>query len=245
MHDISNVNDHGTVYLDPFDKLSFNELLQNINSIDFEFYNENVAAISYENSGYILINQVKNFTVLCDNVENDIIYSRVVDSGGLNIFTQRLQYNTGFEIIVLASQIFNAPINVTIEYTDKYHLDPGFWKSIIMSITVFASEPPRFSNELQDVQVSSCSKTTIILPDVTDPDSTEFTIVLHASTPEWIKLIDSKTLSVDPENVDFTQDMHEVRVTFLLKDDSEAIQRTSFNLLFNLSEIAPFPAKYR
>mmetsp|Transcript_1687 Transcript_1687/g.2115 ORF Transcript_1687/g.2115 Transcript_1687/m.2115 type:complete len:202 (-) Transcript_1687:322-927(-) len=138
-------------------------------------------------------------------------------------------------VIVMASELSQTPLDITIQYTDKYHLDAGLWKNLTMSVTVFPSEPPRFAVEPADTAASVCSRTNVTLPEVVDPDSEHFTIALDPSTPGWIRLVDDKTLSVD-----FTLDMQRVRVTFVLTDDSGAYFRPSFDLLFDVSGIAGF-----
>ena len=68
--------------------------------------------------------------------------------------------------------------NFVLTFSDSYHSDPKYQKSIDIQVNIFLSEPPRFLNGLSNLTVNMWSVYYSDLPDAFDPENNTFTIKL-------------------------------------------------------------------
>ena len=221
-------------------------LLNDINAIStsvydayFQFTNTNIEIISYNPNSYVVFNQLKLLNFTLSDQENDELFIKIVDSGLLNIYIQRLPSNTEFQLAVMALDTTNSNQTVVLQYTDAYHQDPSSWKNLTISIVVYPTEPPRFASQLNDVMVSACDNFSIKLPEVVD-DSESFWIELDPSTPSWITLIGNSSLTIDALDANLNKAQTVLLVTFKLRDDSGAVVHPQLKLLIDTSMLFMF-----
>ena len=103
-----------------------------------------------------MFNKLKLFNFTFSDQENDELMIKIIDSGLLNLYIQRLQSKSMFQLAVMAFDTSNSNQTIVLQYTDAYHNDTNSWKNLTISIVVYPSEPPRFISQLNDVVVSIC-----------------------------------------------------------------------------------------
>ena len=111
--------------------LTNNNFYYALNSSSFVFLNQNADIVETSLSFYLIANATKNFSLLFYDQEGDSVQLKIIDNKGLNIFIQKLNY-TSFNMIFGCEFLSNAAIDVTLEYTDKYHTDAEYWKQIVL-----------------------------------------------------------------------------------------------------------------
>ena len=111
--------------------LTNNDFYFALNSSSFVFLNQNVDIVETSLSFYLIANVTKNFSLSFYDQEGDSVQLKTIDNKGLNIFIQKLNY-TSFNMIMGCDFLSNAAIDVTLEYTDKYHTDAEYWKQIVL-----------------------------------------------------------------------------------------------------------------
>ena len=179
-------------------KDSINTSLYTTTSISlFYLENSNWELASNLEDWYIVLNLFKNYTVSFNDKENDQIMIKIIDDGGLNIAVHSIN-NKSFDFEIQWRNIVIKSAQLSFNYTDKYHTDPYSWIAVNIIVNVYASEPPRFVDPIQDIVRGTCFPQQYIqeLPNITDPDSTSFTSSFGNEAPSWMKIIDNKEVSI-------------------------------------------------
>ena len=133
----------------------FSKLSSNLQIVKFKFTNSMPAVISYSQNAYVIVNQLKNFTINFSDIEQDNVFVSIVNPGTLNAYVQMNQSDSTCLLIVQADQGINTQTRVELKYTDSYHQDAQFWQNITIPIDIFASNPSEYTNPMQNVSVSA------------------------------------------------------------------------------------------
>ena len=109
------------------------------------------------------------------------------DSSIVNLFLQ--SYNTS-----------DNPVQLTLQYTDTYHDDAIFYKSITYDIYLFAVDPPTFTRELQGINATRWIDYTFNLPLVSDVNNLDWKVSL-VDSPSWISLNSNNSIFLSLSNI--------------------------------------------
>ena len=74
-------------------------------------------------------------------------------------------------LFLQASTTSSKPVALLISYTDSYHKELSLWKNFTLNYNIFASEPPVFVTNLEDIKLDRWHSKTIQLPQFYDPDT--------------------------------------------------------------------------
>ena len=215
----------------------YSNLSSNLQIVNFEFTNSMPAVVSYSQNAYVIVDQLKNFTINFSDIEQDNVLVSIVNPGTLNAYIQKNQSNSTYLLIVQADQGINTQTRVELKYTDSYHQDAQFWQNITIPIYIFASNPPEYTDPLQNVSVSAWAWLNVTLPTAADPDGDMFTTNLSESTPDWIKLLNSTTLSVWPGSSNLSKSLTVQPLSIVLVDSTGAQSTNTFYINVNTSEL--------
>ena len=162
------------------------------NSSLFNFDNDNWILNSTQIIRYVIIDQAKSFTLSFYDKENDTIYLKLIDSENLSVFIQR-QSNSTFSLMVMWNDISISHPTIKLKYTDKYHQNDKLWIEADITVNVFPTEPPQFTNDLSNLIVNLWMKDQYVyeLPEISDPDSITFSVSLNDNSLNWIKIQES------------------------------------------------------
>ena len=227
--------------IEPFQIIDYSMFSSDQYLLSFEFTNENAHVSQFSSDAYVIINQLKNFTINFVDVEEDNILLKIVSSGSLNAYVQRYQSNNTFLLIVLADQGVNTETSITLNYTDSYHQDLQYWNNLTMNVFIYTSNPPQYVAQLQNVSISACSCANFSLPTATDQDGDSFSVSLDNSAPDWIKLIDMNTLFVCPPQSIIYKNMPSQLVNIVLLDATGAYSNNTFYVNVDTSMLVEFP----
>ena len=177
--------------------LTNNDFYYALNSSSFVFLNQNADIVETSLSFYLIANATKNFSLSFYDQEGDSVQLKTIDNKGLNIFIQKLN-SLKFNIIMGCDFLSNTAIDISLEYTDKYHTDAEYWKQIVLSVSIYASDPPYFAQPLDNLTINRWRQDDYLykLPDPIDPDGGSVTITLADGSPEWIQIYSNSYVSV-------------------------------------------------
>ena len=230
-----------TLNIEPFQIIDYSMYSSDQYLLLFEFTNENAHISQFNSDVYVVINQLKNFTLKFDDIEGDNILLKIVNFEFLNAYVQSYQSNNTFLLIVLADQGVNTETSITLNYTDSYHQDLQYWNSLTMNVFIYASNPPQYAVSLQNVSISACGCANFSLQTATDQDDDSFSVSLDNSAPDWIKLIDMNTLYVCPPQSIIYKNMPPQLVNIVLLDATEAYSNNTFYVNIDTSMLVEFP----
>ena len=223
--------------IEPFNALTNSAYFSDTYSITFEFTNLNANILNYEPNVYTVINKLKNFTISLIDTEGDNILLNIASPGSLNAYAQKNQSNSTYLLIVQADEGANTQTDIILKYTDSYHQDSKYWKNLTISVSIFASEPPRYDSPLNNIGISVCDWMKATLPTATDLDGDLFTVSVSESTPSWIKLINSNTLEICPRNADIEKSMTSEIGEIILLDSTNASSINIFEINIDTSPL--------
>ena len=72
-----------------------------------------------------------------------------------------------------------------------------------MQLYLFEVDPPSFASDLSTVNIDRWTNSTVILPNIIDPNNLSWSIELEIHTPQWITLKDDNTLLLNSANLSF------------------------------------------
>ena len=167
----------------------------NVISTDYSLFcfgNDNWALNNTQNDWYVIFGQSKTFSLSFYDKENDTIYLKLIDSENLSVFIQK-QNNSAFSLMVMWNDISISHSTIKLKYTDKYHQNDQFWIEADISVNVFPTEPPQFTNDISNLIVNLWMKDQYVyeLPEISDPDSITFSVSLNDNSLNWIKIQES------------------------------------------------------
>ena len=228
--------------IEPFQITDYSKFSSENYIISFEFVNSNTVISSFDPNVYVVVDELKNFTIKFSDVEGDNVLLNIASPGSLHAYAHIYQSNSTYLLIVQADQDANTLTSIVLTYTDFYHQDAIFWQSITMNVNIFASEPPKYATSLQNVTISACDWVNITLPTATDLDGDSFTTSFGYSVPDWIKLIDSGTLHVCPSQSNIQKGTPSQPVDIVLRDTTGAYTNNTFYVNLDTSMLVEFPA---
>ena len=154
------------------------------------FTNNNWKLIESNAEFYIIKDQLKNYTILFSDDENDKIYLSVINNNGVNTYAMTIN-STAFSLFMLSADENLTVAFITLAYYDKYHQDSSQWRFYNISINIYTSEPPKFSSNLENISINRCLSdyASHLLPSIVDPDNNDYEILLIDNSPKWVKII--------------------------------------------------------
>ena len=179
---------------------SFNDInlsyLMSTNSSMFNFENDNWALNNTQNDWYVISGKMKTFSLSFYDKENDTIYLKLIDSKNLDVFIQKRNSST-FSLMAMWNDISISHSTIKLKYTDKYHQDDQFWIEADITVNVFPTEPPQFASNPNNIIVNLWVKNQYVydLPEISDPDSTTFSVSLNDNSLNWIKIQESNVVN--------------------------------------------------
>ena len=228
--------------IEPFQIIDYSMFSSDKYLLSFEFTNENVHVYQFSSDAYVIINQLKNFTINFVDVEEDYILLNIKNYGSLYAHTERYQSdNNIFILTVLANQGVNTQTSIILNYTDSYHQDLQYWNYLTMNVFIFESNPPQYAVPLQNVSISACGCANFSLPTAIDQDGDSFNVNLNNSASDWIKLIDMNTLFVCPPQSSIYKNMLAQLVNIVLLDVTGAYSNNTFYVNIDTSMLVEFP----
>ena len=153
------------------------------------FVNDNCQIKSNLIDWYVIVKQIKNFSLSFYDKENDNVFVSLVDSGAWSVFVQA-QNTSIFRLIVMWDDSSVSQTTIILKYTDKYHQDAQYWVQVGINLNIFKSQSPIFANDLSPIQINlwDLQQLQVGFPEIIDVDSSLFNISLANSTADWIQI---------------------------------------------------------
>ena len=121
----------------------------------FTFTNSLPIYVSSNATNYLVLNQITIFTLSFNDIELDPIIVKISENNNINSFVQSVPNNPNLmNVLLMANSISDESNKLTIQYTDKYHNDVSYYKTIEFDLYLFNSDPPVFSQELQQLNAT-------------------------------------------------------------------------------------------
>ena len=154
------------------------------------FTNNNWVLIGSTTEWYLLQGQPKNYTIRFSDDEGDNIYLTAINSNGVNVYIRKIN-STAFSLIMNPSDDSSTTSEIDLAYYDRYHQDSSQWNYHNISLIIYASEPPKFSAQIEDIEINKCSTNFFrhLLPSIVDPDSSHFKVMFMDDSPKWIAIV--------------------------------------------------------
>ena len=154
----------------------------------FEFTNTPWEYLSSNATYYLILDKITVFALKFLDLEEDFIKIRVVENNNINSYAQlSVNDSSTINLYLQPNIISNKAVQLKLQYTDKYHDDPIFIKSITFDLYLFAVDPPYFSQELKNLSIIKWTDYSLNLPPVVDINNLEWSAAL-IDPPLWISL---------------------------------------------------------
>lgn len=174
--------------------------------------------------------KLANITFEFADQEDDVVKLKVIQNNHASSFVQSISNsNNKFALLLQAHESKDEPVEFALQYTDSYHQEAEFWANVTLSLYIFVSDPPVFSDELQPVSADRCSASVITLPPVVEPDGQNFSVSLSGDAPGWVTLLNETSLLLNTTDFRYSIEPN-VKVTVVLRDDTGAWSQHSFNV---------------
>ena len=170
--------------------------IQEVFSTDFEFTNQNWILSNTPLNWYLVINELKNYTLAFTDSERDIVSVKILSSEGINVFVKNSNSTSVLFLMQWEDDTVKSS-SLVISYTDNYHTSSVFWSQATINIAVYQSDPPYFVTPLDNLTVNlwSSEDYTYILPNVVDPKNYSVTIEIADNAYNWIQIVDNSKVS--------------------------------------------------
>ena len=211
------------------------------NFVSFNFINKNWELVSSPTDIFVIVNKVNTFDVIFSDEENDNIIMKIVDSAGLGVYIKTIN-TTYFQVYLNCENESIKSATLVFSSTDIYHTDATYWHNFSVNVNVFLSEPPEYTQLIQNITINKCSKTLVtqVLPSIVDPDSSLFEISFAEQVPSWIYIstLTESGLNNYYINVDWTSENSwqsysiSMPLTVVLSDNSGAWTKYPFSINF-------------
>ena len=93
--------------------------------------------------------------------------------------------------MVLCDSCSKSQSSIKLKFTDKYHQDNQYWIQTEINVNIFATEPPQFVTNLENIIVNLWNNDQNVykLPEISDIDSRSFNVSLAKDIPNWIHIL--------------------------------------------------------
>ena len=204
-------------------------------SSTFEFINSPWLFISSNASYYLITDRITVFTFIFHDMEGDFININISQNNEISSYSQPIPNNSSLvNLILQANNVSLEPVKLVIQYTDSYHNDPIFYKSITLGLYLFSAEPPTFSQELPQINATRCKDYTVQLPSIVDVNNFTSTVNLIDS-PSWVSLISNSLIYLNTTNMN-QQISETTLVTIKITNSMNAWSK--YNLIINVEPIS-------
>ena len=143
---------------------------------------------------YLVVGEISIFMLNFTDEEGDNIIINANQNDFINSFVQSTNNPNQYKIRVQGNEVSNKPTYLTILYTDSYHQDSNFTKIMNLELYLFEADPPSFASDLPIVNIDRWTNSTVMLPNIIDPNNLSCSIELEMDTPQWITLKNNNTL---------------------------------------------------
>ena len=163
----------------------------------FKFENENANLLQFPSNIYLVLNVSKSINVLFFDQEGDRVNFILTNTENVGAFIKRIN-NTYFNVIMQCDDLSVSKSTLSFKYTDRYHTDAEYWKQVTMNVDIYPSEPPYFTQSLNNITINNWNNDNYlyILPKAIDPDGGNVQISLASETPSWIQIQSNSLVSV-------------------------------------------------
>ena len=169
----------------------------------FEFTNTPWTYLSSNATYYLVLDKITVFALKFLDLEEDFIKIRVVQNNNINSYAQLSANDSStISLYLQPNTISNKAVQLKLQYTDKYHDDAIFIKSITFDLYLFAVDPPYFSQELQNLSITKWTDYSLNLPPVVDANNLEWSAAL-IDPPFWISLQSNDLIYFSASNTSY------------------------------------------
>ena len=177
---------------------------------NFEFINNNWNFESINATNYLVVGKLSAFLLSFTDEEEDNILIKDIQNDYISLYIQNTNNTYQYKILLQANEIINEATHLILQYTDLYHQDEIYYKTINLELYIFDVDPPYFNSSLSLVNVNRWSNYFVTLPDIIDPNGLKWSMILGPDTPDWITLIQNSTLLLNTSNK--TQNISETTI---------------------------------
>ena len=190
--------------------------------------NNNWNLISHSIPNYLILNQISNFTINFEDDEDDIVKIQIQNNQYFSSFVKYISSETVI-LMIQPEGSLGDQFNVTIYFTDSFHLNEEDWQNFTTQMTLFASIPPTFDKGLNSISVNKWQNYLYLLPTFSDPDSNNITAKLGEGTPNWISMNKNFTISLNSKS---GNDVKEglTQVDIVLIDETNSWTKYTINI---------------
>ena len=167
---------------------------------NFNFINNNWNFESTNATNYLVVGNLNVFLLIFTDEEEDNILIKGIQNDYISFYIQNTNNTYQYKILLQANEITNESTHLILQYTDPYHQDEVYYKTINLELYIFDVDPPYFNSSLSLVNTDRWSNYSVTLPDIVDPNSLKWSMILGPDTPDWITLIQNSTLLLNTSN---------------------------------------------
>ena len=180
---------------------------------------------------YLVVGEITILMFNFNDEEGDNIIISAYQNDLISFFAQSTQNSNIYKITVQGNEVTNKSTFLTVIYTDSYHQNSNFIKTMKLELYLFEVDPPSFASDLPIVSIDRWTNSTVMLPNIIDPNNLSWSIELEMDTPQWITLRNNNTLLLNSADLSFNISKTTL-VTLKLINDKNAWK--IYNLTINL-----------
>ena len=155
---------------------------------------------SFEYGNYLVVGNMSIFLLNFTDEEEDNILIKATQNDYISFYIQNTINTYQYKILLQANEITNEATHLILQYTDPYHQDEIYYKTIDLELYIFDVDPPYFNSSLPLVNASRWSNYSVTLPNIVDPNGLKWSMIFGPDTPDWITLIQNSTLLLNTSN---------------------------------------------
>ena len=171
--------------------------------VEFNFVNTNCQFMSSNATYYLVVGKITIFMFNFTDEEGDNIIISANQNDLINFFVQSSNNPNQYKIRIQGNEVTNKSTFLTIMYTDSYHQDSKFIKLMNLKLYLFEVEPPSFASDLPIINIDRWTNSTVMLPNIIDPNNLSWSIEFEMDTPQWITLKNNNALLLNSADLSF------------------------------------------
>ena len=199
--------------------------------VEFNFVNTNCQFISSNATYYLVVGKFTIFMFSFTDEERDNIIINIDQNILIDCFVQSTNNPNQYKITIQGNEVTNKSTYLAIMYTDSYHQDSKFVKLMNLELYLFEVDPPSFASDLPTVNIDRWNNSTVMLPNIIDPNNLSWSIELEIDTPQWITSKNNHALLLNSADLSFNIS-ETTLVTLKLINEKNAWKM--YNLTINL-----------
>ena len=150
------------------------------------------------------MNILSTFTFEFNDQESDRTIIIVTHNDIVDTYVQQDPANKSKVKLLLQSSIFSEDATeLFCYYTDTYHQNSQYYKSINISISVFEVDPPYFENDPQIFHADRWSDFVFEFPNVIEPNNLTYSFFFYSVLPDWITINSKYSLNLNTKNLSY------------------------------------------